>query len=67
MAANKKTPKMGTFPTVSAADEKRLLDAGFAPVVRWVEVRGRSDVALKTIEALTRLDRREAQEAKARG
>lgn len=40
------------------ADAERLAAAGFAPVVRWVDVRGRSDVALKTIDALTLLDRR---------
>ena len=53
--------KPGTFPTISREDEQRLIAAGFAPVVRWVEIRGRSDAALKTIEALTLLDRREAK------
>ena len=37
-------------------DEKRLLDAGFRPVVRWA--RGTAE-ALKTVEALTLLDRQE--------
>lgn len=46
--------------TCSPADEARLRTAGFAPVTRWVDVRSRSDVPLKTIEALTILDRREA-------
>lgn len=41
-----------------ASDEKRLRAAGFAPVIRWVDTKARSDVGLKTIEALTLLDRR---------
>ena len=40
------------------AEGERLLKAGFRPVVRWVDVNGRSDVPLKTIEALTLLGRR---------
>jgi hypothetical protein len=39
----------------------RLVKAGFRPVVRWVDVEARSDTPLKTIEALTLLDRREAK------
>lgn len=50
-----------TAPVLATpADEKRLRVAGFVPVVRWVDVANRSDVPLKTIEALTLLDRREA-------
>lgn len=41
------------------AERNRLVKAGFRPVVRWVDVEGRSDVPLKTIEALTLLSRRE--------
>lgn len=40
-------------------ERNRLVKAGFRPVVRWVDVRGKSDKPLKTIEALTLLDRRE--------
>lgn len=40
-------------------DAKKLAAAGFRPIVRWVDVRGKSDKPLKTIEALTLLDRRE--------
>lgn len=43
----------------SLEDKARLFAAGFAPVVRWVDVTNRSDVPLKTVEALTLLDRRE--------
>lgn len=50
---------------VVEADEKRLREAGFAPVVRWVDTRMKSDVPLKTVEALTLLDRREAAAAMA--
>jgi hypothetical protein len=39
---------------------ERLRAAGFVLVVRWVDVAHRDDVPLKTIEALTLLDRREA-------
>lgn len=39
------------------AEEKRLRAAGYAPVVRWVHVPSRSDEALKTIDALTRVER----------
>ena len=49
----------GTFPNVTHADEKRLRAAGFAPIVRWVDVTNRSDTPLKLIEALTLLDRRD--------
>jgi hypothetical protein len=48
--------------SISADEEKRLRDAGFAPVVRWVDVKGRSDTAMKTVEALTLLYRRESHE-----
>lgn len=56
----------GLAPGVGASpkDEKRLRDAGFMPIVRWVDVHGRSDVPLKTIEALTLLDRREEKAAR---
>ena len=40
----------------SAADVKRLKDAGWAPVVRWVSDSA-PDTALKTVEVLTHLDR----------
>lgn len=45
-------------------DAKKLAAAGFRPVVRWVDVNGRSDVPLKTIEALTLLDRRKERGSK---
>jgi hypothetical protein len=40
----------------SEADVERLRVRGYAPVVRWVHVVSRSDEALKTIDALTRID-----------
>lgn len=44
-----------------AEDEKRLRAAGFVPVLRWLDyvMDPRTDQALKTVEALTILDRRE--------
>ncbi len=50
---------------VQEIDAKRLREAGFAPVIRWVDVANRSDVPLKTIEALTLLDRRALKGARA--
>lgn len=46
---------------VSEKDFLRLKAAGFRPVTRWVDVNGRSDVPLKTVEALTLLDRKEGR------
>ena len=40
----------------SVADVKRLKDAGWAPVVRWVSDSA-PDAQLKTVEVLTKLDR----------
>jgi len=54
------------LPGVTKADETRLRKAGFRPVVRWIEGE-RSSEALKTIEALTRLDRREASSKGVKG
>lgn len=51
--------EQAALPFCSPKDEARLRAAGFMPVVRWVDVEARSDMPLKTIEALTLLDRRE--------
>ncbi len=48
-----------THVMCSAADETRLRRGGFLPVVRWADILSHSDTPLKTIEALTLLDRRE--------
>ena len=45
---------------VKRVDFDRLKAAGFEPIVRWVDCEAASDVPLKTVEALTLLDRREA-------
>ena len=58
-AVRKDNSLAGTFPNVTRADEDRLRAAGFAPIVRWVDVANRSDTPLKLIEALTLLDRRD--------
>lgn len=62
MAKSKKETDLEMpLPVLSCtlAERNRLVKAGFRPVVRWVDVEGRSDVPLKTIEALTLLSRRE--------
>lgn len=46
-------------PTISQKDFARLEAARFMPVIRWVDFGSTSDRALKTVEALTLLDRRE--------
>ena len=51
------TTRMIQVPGPSEADEKRLRAAGYAPVVRWVHVVSRATEELKTVEALTLLDR----------
>ena len=38
--------------TMRADDEKLLRAAGLSPVVRWVDVLDRSDVGLKTTDAV---------------
>jgi hypothetical protein len=50
--------------TLTKAEEARLRAAGWAPVVRWVHVASRSDVAFKGIEALTRLMRQDESTGK---
>lgn len=54
----------GIVGGITAKEEERLAAAGFAPVVRWVRVRGRSEKALRTREALTLIDREEARAAR---
>ena len=49
---------------LSETDAQRLVAAGFAPVVRWVDVRNGSDTPLKGVEALTLLDRRGERKGK---
>jgi hypothetical protein len=46
---------------VSERDYARLKAAGFKPVTRWVDTVARSDKPLKTVEALTLLDRKEGR------
>lgn len=46
----------------SEREVDRLRAAGFAPVLRWVDVANRDDKPWKAIEVLTMLDRREAKE-----
>ena len=59
-------PKMMqiTYVPVTAAEEKRLAAAGFAPVVRWVRPRGRSEKAFKTREALALIEREALRESR---
>jgi hypothetical protein len=64
MATSKKTGVSVTVPTISQKDFDRLQAAKFLPVIRWVDFNSRSDKALKTIEALTLLDRREGEKRK---
>lgn len=51
-------PSIAGVPGCSPKDEVRLRAAGFRPVLRWIEG-DKATAALKTIEALTLLDRRE--------
>lgn len=41
----------------TTAEEAKLRAAGYSPVLRWVYTPSRSDDALKTIDALTLLER----------
>jgi hypothetical protein len=43
--------------TCTSDDVDRLREAGYAPVLRWVNVENQSDTPLKTVEVLTLLDR----------
>jgi hypothetical protein len=43
--------------SIVKGDEARLRAAGFVPVVRWVNAKERSDEALKTLDALIRVER----------
>jgi hypothetical protein len=61
MKTSKKNTDVEVPPVVYTTAEiaARLRAAGFTPVVRWVDTMNRSDTPLKTVEALTLLDRRE--------
>ena len=52
-------PMTCTIPNVTQRTEVRLQKVGILPVLRWVDMRSRSDRAITTSEACARADKRE--------